>query len=141
MALGLRGSGLDPFSHGEFDMKRCQSLLICALAMFGAGAHGSDTRSLPPHVPFVVNSASASADFSAQTALNAGRPQGPSAAQASFGDMVKNLRATSYFVGKQAAKAATPNRWLITLAALGLIVLQLRRKHKSLPQRRIAPYG
>jgi hypothetical protein len=30
---------------------------------------------------------------------------------------------------------------LIALAALGLIVLQLRHKHKSLPQRRITPYG
>jgi hypothetical protein len=126
-------------------MKRCQSLLICVLAMFGASAHSSDTRPRPPHASLALNSAAVSADFSSQTALNAGRLLGPSTAQANFadlsGDMVKDLRATSDFVEEQAAKAATPNRWLIMLAALGLIVLQLRRKHKSLPQRRIAPYG
>ncbi len=89
-------------------MKRCQSLLLCALVMFSASADSTDTRLFPGH-------------FS--------------------GDVLKDIRATTVFVQEQAIKAAAPNRWLIALAACGLIVLQLRRKHKSLPQRRIVPYA
>jgi hypothetical protein len=51
------------------------------------------------------------------------------------------MRETSTFVQQQAAKPGALDDCLIVLAALGLIVLQLRRKHNSLPQRRIAPYG
>jgi hypothetical protein len=127
-------------------MKRCQTLLICVLAMFSARAESSDTRPLPPSASFAMNSAAASGlDFSAQTALNAGRLRSPWTSQVTFadlsGDVVKEMRATSVFVQEQATKAGTPNGWLITLAAFGLIVLQLRRKHRSLPQRRIAPYA
>ncbi len=57
------------------------------------------------------------------------------------GGVVKEMRATSAFVQQEAAKSGAPDDWLIVLAAFGLIVLQLRRKHKSLPQRRITPYG
>jgi hypothetical protein len=77
--------------------------------------------------------------------LSAGRLRGPWATQANFagfgGDVVKDMKATSAFVQEQASKAGAPNRWLIVLAACGMVVLQLRRKHRSLPQRRIAPYG
>jgi hypothetical protein len=55
--------------------------------------------------------------------------------------VVKEMRATSVFVQQEAAKPGALDDWLIALAAFGLIVLQLRRKHNSLPQRRIAPYG
>jgi hypothetical protein len=125
-------------------MKRCQSLLICVLAMFSASADSSDTRPLPPYASFALNSATATAvDFSAQNALSAGRLRGawtPQANVADFSsDVVKDVRATSVFVQEQATKAGTPDGWLIALAALGLVVLQLRRKHRSLPQRRIAP--
>jgi hypothetical protein len=122
-------------------MKRCQSLLICALAMFSAGADSADTRPLPPRASFPVNSAAATAvDFSSP-ALNSLRGAWtPQVNFADFGsDVVEDVRATSVFVQEQATKAGTPNRWLIALAAFGLVVLQLRRKHKSLPQRRIAP--
>ena len=131
-------------------MKRYQSLLICMLAMFSASADSSNSRS-PPHASSAVSSATAAvssatvtaADFSAVTVLSAGRLRG--ATQANFaefgGDVVKDMKATSAFVQEQAAKAGAPNGWLIVLASCGMVVLQLRRKHRSLPQRRIAPYG
>jgi hypothetical protein len=134
-------------------MKRYQSLLICMLAVFSASADSSDSRPIPKHAASAVNSATAAmsaatataADFSAVSVLSAGRLRGPWAAQANFaefsGDVVKDVKATSAFVQEQAAKAGAPNGWLIVLAAFGMVVLQLRRKHRSLPQRRIAPYG
>jgi len=134
-------------------MKRYQSLLICMLAMFSASADSSGSRPMPPYASSAVNSATSAvssatataADFSAVSVLSAGRLRGPWAAQANFaefsGDVVKDMKATSAFVKEQAAKAGAPNGWLIVLAAFGMIVLQLRRKHRSLPQRRIAPYG
>jgi hypothetical protein len=57
------------------------------------------------------------------------------------GGVVKEMRETSTFVQQEAAKPGALDDCLIVLAAIGLIVLQLRRKHNSLPQRRIAPYG
>jgi hypothetical protein len=128
-------------------MKRCQSLLICALAIFSVSANSTGTRPLPPFATFTAHPATAAPglDFTAQAALSAGRLRGASTTQANFtafsGHVVKDIRATSVFVQDQAIKAATPNGWLIALAAFGLVVLQLRRKHRSLPQRRIAPYG
>jgi hypothetical protein len=125
-------------------MKRCQSLLICVLVMLSASAESSDTRPLPPYASFAVSSATATAvDSSAQTALSAGRLRGPWTPQANFADfrsdVVKDVRATSDFVQEQATKAGTPDGWLIALAAFGLVALQLRRKHRPLPQTRIAP--
>jgi hypothetical protein len=125
-------------------MKRCQSLLICVLATFSASADSSDARPLPPHASFAVNSATAAAvDVSAQTALGATKLRGALAPQAKVADfsrdVVEDVKATTVFVQEQATKVATTDRWLIALAALGLVVLQLRRKHRSLPQRRIAP--
>ena len=134
-------------------MKRYQSLLICMLAMFSASADSSGSRPMPSSASSAVNSATSAvssatvtaADFSAISVLSAGRLRGPWAAPANFaefgGDVVKDMRATSAFVQEQAAKAGAPNGWLIVLAAFGMIVLQLRRKHRSLQQRRIAPYG
>jgi hypothetical protein len=54
-------------------------------------------------------------------------------------DVVDDMRATSAFAEQETASTATPDERLIVLAALGLIVLQLQRKHKSLLQRRITP--
>jgi hypothetical protein len=125
-------------------MKRCQSLLICVLATFSASANSSDARPLPHHASLAVNSATATAvDVSAQTALSAAKLRGaltPQAKVADFSrDVVEDVKATTVFVQEQATKVATLDRWLIALAALGLVVLQLRRKHRPLPQRRIAP--
>jgi hypothetical protein len=125
-------------------MKRCQSLLICALVMFSFGAGSTETRPFPRSL--AANSSTASAvDISAQAALTAGMLRGAGETQGNFsefsGGVLKDIRATSFFVEEQAIKAGTPNGWLIALAACGLVVLQLRRKHKSLPQRRIVPYA
>jgi hypothetical protein len=128
-------------------MKRCQSLLICALSIFSTCANSSGTRPLPPFASRAAYPAAPTpgVDFNSQTTLSMGRLRGASTTQSNFADfsddMVKDIRATSVFVQEQAIKAGTPNGWLIALAAFGLVILQLRRKHKSLPQRRIAPYG
>lgn len=126
-------------------MKRCQSLLICALAIFSATANSTGTRPLPPLASRAAYPPSASVDYTAQTTVHAGRLRSVSSTQTHLGDlgvdMVKDIRETSAFVQEQAIKAGTPNGWLIALAACGLVVLQLRRKHKSLPHRRIPPYG
>ena len=127
-------------------MKSCQFLLVCVFATSQAGASSSDAPIQPAHISYAINSASASAiNFSAQTALIASGLRGPEITQANLagfgGDVANDMRATSAFVQEQAANAGTPDGWLIALAAFGLVVLQLRRKQKSLPQRRIAPYG
>jgi hypothetical protein len=56
-------------------------------------------------------------------------------------DVAQEVRATTLFMREQAGNARNRSRWLIALAGCGLVMLQLRRKHKSLPQRRISPYG
>ncbi len=124
-------------------MKRCQSLLICALVTFSASAKSADTGLFPPS--FAANpSTMAALDLSGEAALTAGRLRGAMGTQVNFsdfsGDVLRDIRAT-VLVQEQAINAGTPNGWLIALAACGLVVLQLRRKHKSLPQRRIVPYA
>ena len=57
------------------------------------------------------------------------------------GTVVKEMRATKAFVKENVVKQESADRKLMLLAAIGMIVLQLRRKHKSLPQRQIAPYA
>lgn len=128
-------------------MKGCQFLLICMLAMLSTSADSLDTRPLPHYGSFAVNAATAG-NSSAQIAVSAVRPRSPwtpRTTHADFADLsgvvVKDMRATSMFVQEQATKAGAPSGWLIALAAFGLVALQLRRKHKSLPQRRIVPYG
>ena len=56
------------------------------------------------------------------------------------GTVVNEMRATKAFV-KENVKEGGTDRGLMLVAAVGMIVLQLRRKHKSLPQRPIAPYA
>jgi hypothetical protein len=56
-------------------------------------------------------------------------------------DVAQEVRDTTAFVKQQANTPRNRSRWLTALAGCGLVLLQLRRKHKSLPQRRIAPYG
>jgi hypothetical protein len=57
------------------------------------------------------------------------------------GTVVKEMRATKAFVKENVVKKESADRGLMLLAAIGMIVLQLRRKHKSLPQRQIFPYA
>jgi hypothetical protein len=57
------------------------------------------------------------------------------------GTVVKEMRATEAFVKENVVKQESADRRLMLLAAIGMIALQLRHKHKSLPQRQIAPYA
>jgi hypothetical protein len=57
------------------------------------------------------------------------------------GTVVKEMRATKTFVKENVVKEERADRGLMLLAAIGMIILQLRRKHKSLPQRQISPYA
>lgn len=57
------------------------------------------------------------------------------------GTVVSEMRATKAFVKENVVKEESADRGLMLLAAIGMIVLQLRRKHNSLPQRQIAPYA
>src|ERR1700742_1070087 len=57
------------------------------------------------------------------------------------GTVVSEMRATKAFVKENVVKSGSTDRGLMLLAATGMIILQLRRKHKSLPQRPIAPYA
>jgi hypothetical protein len=54
------------------------------------------------------------------------------------GTVVSEMRDTKAFVKETVDKPGGSDRMLMLVAATGLIVLQLRRKHKSLPQRPIS---
>ena len=127
-------------------MTSCKLLLICLLAAASAGASASDAQNQQAAGPFAIGSQS-------PPGVNSPAPTVPK--QSNHGrdpvlrsnlsnikrGVVKEMRATSAFVQQQAAKPRALDDWLIVVAALGLIVLQLRRKHKSLPQMRITRYG
>ncbi len=133
-------------------MKSSRLLLVCIFATTSAGAANSDVQMHSSRVSYVTHSVSPSAfDFSAQAALHSSMLPlttdgllGPAAARASFshlsGDVIRDVQATSAYVRKQAKVRAHDSR-LIVLAAFAMVFLQLRRKHNSLPQRRIAAYG
>jgi hypothetical protein len=124
-------------------MKRGEALLIGLLAISGASADDLDVRPppRPPHAASISNRAAQSSS----AALGARWQRGRQATRGRLADLkddvVQDVRATTTFVKEQASNARNRSRWLTVLAGCGLIMLQLRRKHKSLPQRRIAPYG
>ena len=140
------------FDERAENMKSCRLLLVGILATSGAVAANSDVHLHSSRVSYTRHSSSPSAiDFSAQAALHSSMLPlttdvllGPAAARVSFshlsGDVMRDVQATSAFVRKQ-AKARVHDSRLIFLAAFGMVFLQLRRKHNSLPQRRIAAYG
>jgi hypothetical protein len=131
---------------GLSNMKRFHFLLVCLFAAALANAHviavDSDAQTQQAVGSSAINLANVpTGDSPGQTAPLPSKLRHRQAARASFsnikGGVVKEIKATSAFVQQQ---AATADGWLIALVAFGLVVLQLRRKHKSLPQRRIAPY-
>jgi hypothetical protein len=106
--------------------KGFQLVLVCLLATAHASGSNSDAR---------FHSA-------LTTPSTLGHRPVEQANLADFGGgMVYEMRTTSGFVQQNAATAGSRDSWLIVLSAFGLVFLQLRRKHKSLPQRRIAPYA
>jgi hypothetical protein len=127
-------------------MKRRHLILICLLAATQASAGNSDGRAQPVAVSLPGNSGSAhTTAFTAQSPAKPNKLRRRPVEKANFADIgggvVKEMRATSDFVQEHAGKAGTADSWLIALSGFGLVVIQLRRKHKSLPQRRIAPYA
>jgi hypothetical protein len=127
-------------------MKSCKLLLVCLFAAACSSASAAATQNQQAVGSDWVDSENVSAVNSPAPTLpkpsRLGRnPTLRSSLSKIKGGVVKEVRETSTFVQQEVAKPGTLDDWLIVLAALGLIVLQLRRKHKSLPQRRIMPYG
>ena len=127
-------------------------LLICLFvavhtnASARTSAISSDAQTQQAVGSSAVNSTTLiTADPSAQSAPVPSKIQHKPVAHAGLSKIkrgvVKEIKATTAFVQQQAVKTETSDRRLIALVLIGLVVLQLRRKHKSLPQRRIVPYG
>jgi ABC-type taurine transport system substrate-binding protein len=126
-------------------------VLICVFAAAQASASTSDVRPQPA-VSLGGSGALASnvgssrvTPTTSQSLPKLTKVRHRPVAQANIADLgggvVKEIRATSVFVQERAAKAGSADSWLIALSGFGLVILQLRRKHKSLPQRRIVPYA
>jgi hypothetical protein len=124
-------------------MRRCKLLLVCLFAIAYANASSSDAQTQQAEASLANDPITLpTMEPPARTLAKLGGRPAPRGNFSSIkGRVVRKMRATSAFVQQQAANTGTFNGWLIMLAALGLIVLQLRHKHKSLPQRRITPYG
>jgi hypothetical protein len=127
----------------ELDMKRGEALLIALLAISCASADSPDAGA-PPRLPHAASIANRSGQLPS-AAPGARSQRGRQASRHRLADLkddvVQEVRATTAFVKEQANTPSNRSRWLTALAGCGLVMLQLRRKHKSLPQRRIAPYG
>jgi hypothetical protein len=131
-------------------MKGFHFLLVCLFvtvhtdASARTSAVSSDAQTQQAVGSSAINSTT-TADFSAQTAPVPSKIQQKPVAHARLSKIkrgvVKEIKATTAFVQQQAVKTETSDGRLIALVLIGLVVLQLRRKHKSLPQRRIVPYG
>jgi hypothetical protein len=119
-------------------------ILICIAAISSQSSTAAVGQ--PSIVPTADNSVSKVALEGPAPAAQRGHAKRPAVrAQGNFdgikGTVVKEMRATKAFVKENVAKEDSVDRKLMLLAAIGMIVLQLRRKHKSLPQRQIAPYA
>jgi hypothetical protein len=127
-------------------MRSYKLLLVCLLAAAYTSASASDAQNQQAGGSSSMDSESVPAVNSPAPTLpkpnkHARNPLLRSSLSNIKGGVVNQMRETSAFVQQQAAKPGVLDDCLIVLAAIGLIVLQLRRKHKSLPQRRITPYG
>ena len=119
-------------------------ILICIAAISGpcAGAAVARTSNDSTASSSIGGSALADQATAAKRAhakRTARKPQ--SSLSGLKGTVVREMRATKAFVKENVVKPGSTDRGLMLLAAAGMIVLQLRRKHKSLPQRPIAPYA
>lgn len=124
-------------------MRRCKLLFVCLFAIAYAHASSSDAQTQQAEASLANDPITLPAmEPPARMLSKFGERPAPRGNFSNIrGRVARKMRATSAFVQQQAANTGTFNGWLIMLAALGLIVLQLRHKHKSLPQRRITPYG
>ena len=118
-------------------------ILICIAAI--SGACGSVAMARTSNGSTATSSAGAAAAEQPPAAKHAHAKQIARQPQSNLsglkGTVVSEMRATKAFVNDNVAKSDSTDRGLMLLAAAGMIVLQLRRKHKSLPQRPIAPYA
>jgi hypothetical protein len=119
--------------------------LLCVCLFAGAHAHANniEAHTPPAAVSFAMNSIGATAkDYPTPIAGGARiNDRTPADFVEMGGTLVNQARRTAAFAEKKTVTEGIADGWLIALAAVGLIALQLRRKHNSLPQRRIAPYG
>jgi hypothetical protein len=133
-------------------MKTFNFLLVCLFvtvhtnAIARTSAISSDAQTQQAVGSSAIDSTTLTmADVPAQTAPVPSKIQQKPVAHARLSKIkrgvVKEIKATTAFVQQQAVKTETSDGRLIALVLIGLVVLQLRRKHKSLPQRRIVPYG
>jgi hypothetical protein len=117
-------------------------ILICTAAI----SSGTAAIGHPSYDPTAGNSVSGVALDSHKTAAQRARSKQTALRTQGHldgfrGTVVKEMRATEAFVKANVVKEQSADRRLMLLAAIGMIALQLRHKHKSLPQRQIAPYA
>ena len=127
-------------------MKGCHFFLILVVATFGANADSlnSQLNITYPNVA-VPLSGEFTLKWPATSALSTpndlyGPAMTPGLVAGFRHDMAYDVKATRAFIHKGAAKASKYDALLLLLAAIGVVVLQLRRTHKSLPQRTIIAY-
>jgi hypothetical protein len=117
-------------------MKIAGLLLLCIYAAAHANAAESDALNREPGGFFATDSQRVSNVSSPGSmvpkAINIRRNAAPNGGP-------DDMKATSTFVQQETTNTVTPDERLIVLVALGLIVLQLQRKHRSLLQRRVTP--
>jgi hypothetical protein len=119
-------------------------ILLCITSICGLGSSAAIARA--SNASTADNSTTGVAlDEPAQAQKRAHNKQSarhsPSNLAGLKGTVVSEMRATKAFVKENVGKQGNADRGLMLLAGVGLIALQLRRKHKSLPQRPIAPYA
>src|SRR5579864_4902672 len=123
-------------------MKTLLILLICIAAIASPSntaamdypSYGETADNTLSRVAFDIPAPAAQHAHGKQTARRA-----PDNLNGFRSGVVREMRATNAFVNENKEESA--DRGLMLLAAIGMIVLQLRRKHKSLPQRQIFPYA
>jgi hypothetical protein len=127
---------------------RCRYFgFILGIAISGARANGLESQSPLNYMSYSAPAAEATLEFAQRIPLAGGSPFATAAIGTSPAVAI-DVKATSQFIHSKATKAsgytkssANYDGWLMALAGAGLIVLQLRRKHKSLPQRPIVGYS
>jgi hypothetical protein len=121
-------------------MKRSHTLLLAILVVSGVSAQNLDT--VPANRAHQINTlANTQAPVKPSKHWPTDRQATKTKLAGLKADVVNDMRTTSVFVEQRAGDPAAPSRWLIGLAAVGLVMIQLRRKHRSLPLQRITPYG
>jgi hypothetical protein len=123
-------------------MKGCQFLLILVFAAFGVSASALDERlALPYNANGMHFPTEATRHFSHMVRFDPNVQYGPTLTRASIVGAglgaARELRSTTG-PARLPTDSGVHDSWLMALAAAGMIFLQLRRKHRSLPQRPVS---